>query len=105
MAKMRIQFAPSALEDLQAIAAWYADQDIPDIGQKMLASLMDAVKDLADYPEMGREVPEFNVPTLRELIRPPFRIVYRLEKQKPQAISVIRFWRSERILDLPPEKG
>jgi len=71
----------------------------------MLASLVDAVKDLADYPEMGREVPEFNVPMLRELIRPPFRIVYRLEKQKHRVISVIRFWRSERILDLPSEKG
>jgi len=79
---MRIQFAPSALEDLQGITAWYADQDIPDTGHKMLASLMDAIKDLADYPEMGREVPEFKVPTLRELIRPPFRIVYRLEKRK-----------------------
>jgi len=99
MAKASIQFSPSALNDLQTIAAWYNDQGVPDIGRQTLTNLMNATKKLADYPEMGRVVPEFNISTLRELIRPPFRIVYRIEA--PQTISVIRIWRSERMLDLP----
>jgi len=99
MAKVSIQFSPSALNDLQTIAAWYNDQGVPDIGRQTLTNLMNATKKLIDYPEMGRVVPEFNMPALRELIRPPFRIVYRLEQA--QTISVIRVWRSERMLELP----
>jgi len=99
MPKASIQFAPSALEDLQTIATYYNDQGASEIGRQMIISLIEAVKELARYPEMGRIVPEFNETSLRELIRPPFRVVYRLEQG--QKISVIRIWRSERILELP----
>jgi hypothetical protein len=43
----------------------------------------------------GRIVPEFDQPFLRELIRPPFRIVYRRD---PKHVRVVRVWRSERLL-------
>ncbi len=47
--------------------------------------------------EIGRKVPEFNEKNIRELILPPFRIVY-LKEEK--AINIIRIWRSERLLNL-----
>ncbi|PIQ97459.1 MAG: addiction module toxin RelE, partial [Nitrospinae bacterium CG11_big_fil_rev_8_21_14_0_20_56_8] len=43
-------------------------------------------------------VPEFDQPFLRELIHPPFRIVYRRD---PQRVRMVRVWRSERLLHLP----
>ena len=46
----------------------------------------------------GRVVPEFAMKDLREIIHPPFRIVYRREKRK---ILIVRIWRSERLLKLP----
>lgn len=55
---------------------------------------------LADQPEMGRIVPEFDRPFLRELIRSPFRIVYRRD---PRHLRVIRVWRSERRLEVPDD--
>ena len=42
---------------------------------------------------MGRVVPEFEQPFLRELIHPPLRIVYRRE---PRRVRIVRVWRSER---------
>jgi plasmid stabilization system protein ParE len=45
------------------------------------------VERLADYPESGRIVPEFELPQLREIIYPPFRIVYRIDGVR---ISIIR---------------
>lgn len=92
-------FSPSAVEDLQAIAAYYDEQDVPDIGRQTIIKLLNAAKELAEFPQMGRVVPEFNTANIRELIRSPFRIVYRLEQN--QAVSVIRIWRSERVLELP----
>ena len=50
---------------------------------------------MREQPEMGRIVPEFNNENLREIIRPPYRIVYRRQKIK---ISIVRIWRSERLL-------
>ncbi len=78
------------------IAEYYERQGVPRIGEQTIVALRDAVKDLETYPKMGRIVPEFKVDNLRELIRPPFRVVYRLEPN--QAVSVIRIWRSEREL-------
>jgi len=42
--------------------------------------------------------PEFGLAHLREVIHPPFRIVYRLDDDR---VRVVRVWRSERLLTLP----
>jgi toxin ParE1/3/4 len=51
-----------------------------------------AVERLTDYPESGRVVPEFGIARLREVIHPPFRIVYRVDKDRAR---IVRVWRSE----------
>jgi len=59
-----------------------------------------AVEDLKDHPDFGRIVPEFGSPALRELIHPPFRIVYRRGGKR---VQVVRVWRTERLLRLSPD--
>lgn len=49
--------------------------------------IFDRVGALRDHPDTGRVVPEFNQPFLRELIHPPFRIVYRRE---PKQVRIVR---------------
>lgn len=98
MRRASISFAASALADLEAILAWYADQQVPAVGQRLVAEIVERVERLGDYPERGRIVPEFGNPSLRELIHPPFRIVYRYDRER---IRVVRIWRSERLLKLP----
>lgn len=100
MAKVAIRFAESALADLDSIRAWYAEQDVPEVGERLLGEIVASIEALADHPDMGRIVPEFDQPFLRELIRPPFRIVYRRD---PEHVRVVRVWRSERLLDVPDE--
>ena len=58
---------------------------------------MAAIETLAEHPEMGRIVPEFEQPALREMIRPPFCIVNR---RNPQHVRVIGIWRSDQLLVL-----
>jgi len=43
-------------------------------------------------------VPEFERPRLREIVHPPFRIVYR---EDPKHVRIVRIWRSERLLAFP----
>ena len=90
----------SALVDLETMRQWYAEQGAPNIGDRFVADIFNRIEALRDHPDMGRVVPEFEQPFLRELIHPPFRIVYRRD---PGQIRVARVWRSERLLVLPNE--
>jgi len=95
--KHRVSFAASAVHDLEEIRAWHLKLEVPEVGERLLQEVLTAVERLADFPESGRVLPEFGVPQLREVIHPPFRIVYRLDKDR---VRVVRAWRSERLLRL-----
>lgn len=97
-AKVSITFADSAVSDLQNILTYYEEQSIPDIGKRLVAEIIDDIELLKEQPDMGRMVPEFELEYLRELIRPPFRIVYRRDKKR---VRIVRVWRSERLLKVP----
>ena len=97
-ARVSITFADSAVSDLQDILTYYEEQSIPDIGKRLLAEIIDDIELLKVQPDMGRMVPEFELEYLRELIRPPFRIVYRRDKKR---VRIVRVWRSERLLKVP----
>jgi plasmid stabilization system protein ParE len=94
----RVTFAESAVADLEAIRAWYAAQSVPDVGDRLVHDIVDQAGRLADFPESGRVVPEFGTPRLREVIRPPFRIVYRFDDGR---VRIVRVWRSERLMKKP----
>jgi toxin ParE1/3/4 len=96
--KRTMEFAESALNDLDDIIIWYADQQVPEVGKRLVGEVVAQVERLADFPESGRIVPEFELTNLRELIHPPFRIIYRLEELR---ISIVRIWRSERLMNVP----
>jgi toxin ParE1/3/4 len=96
--KFTITFALSAVEDLEDIRGWYYEQQIPEVGEKLIKEVLSSLERLTDFPDSGRIVPEFAVPYLKEIIHPPFLIIYRLEKN---LIRVVRVWRSERLLKMP----
>lgn len=97
MAKTTLTFAESALRDLEDIRDWYAGESVPAVGQRLVAEIFERVQALQAHPDMGRVVPEFGQAYLRELIHPPFRIVY---KREPRKVRIVRVWRSERLLKL-----
>jgi len=93
-----IGFAESAVADLEDILVWYAELGVPEVGERILREVVSQTERLAEFPESGRIVPEFGIAPLREIIHPPFRIVYRID---PKRIRVVRVWRSERLLRMP----
>jgi plasmid stabilization system protein ParE len=92
-------FADSAVRDLEEIISYYTAQAVPQVGRRLVAEIIADIELLAEQPDRGRiVVSEFELEYLRELIRQPFRIVYRLDKKQ---VRVVRVWRSERLLKLP----
>ena len=96
--QLKITFARSALSDLEKVFEFYNEQKIPPVGERLVKKVFEDIELLSEQPDMGKRVPEFDLKFLRELIRPPFRIVYRRDIDK---IRVVRVWRSERLLILP----
>ncbi len=75
---MRLVWSDQADADLAAIYAYIA-RDSEQYAQATVERLIDAVDQLVDWPRSGRVVPEVGDEDLRELIDPPYRIVYRLQ--------------------------
>jgi len=94
---MKITITDSAYEDLIDIKEHYKLEGVEHIGEKHVDDIFDHIENLSEHPHMGRIVPEYGLPSLRELIHPPYRIVYLL---KADEVQVIRVWRSERLLKL-----
>ncbi|PKM37214.1 MAG: addiction module toxin RelE [Gammaproteobacteria bacterium HGW-Gammaproteobacteria-10] len=95
---MKLLFADSAINDLMDIKAYYREQVVEQIGDQFVSEIIAHLEVLIEHPEIGRMVPEFAESDIRELIHPPFRVVYWLDN--PQ-VHVVRVWRSERLLQLP----
>ena len=75
---MRVIFwTHQARADLAAIQA-FVSQDSPHYASVVVSGLIAATDRLVQFPESGRTIPEFEDTVVREVIRPPYRIVYRL---------------------------
>lgn len=90
----QVVLSPSAKADLRDIVR-YISFDAPDRALQFGLFLVSHTKLLAHSPELGRIVPEFEDPLIREIIVRSYRIVYRLDKSD-HVIEVIRFWLAAR---------
>lgn len=90
----RLIWSQTAKYDLQDLTSFIAENS-PSAANQFVKSLFQTIEQLADFPQSGRVVPEFNDPVLREVIRKPCRIVYRV-KSRERIIEVVRIWHTAR---------
>ena len=90
----KLIWAPSARLDLKEIASYIAESR-PEASARFVKNLFHSIEHLKDFPESGRAVPEFDDPSIREIIRKPCRIVYRIKQQK-EIIEIVRIWHAAR---------
>lgn len=90
-------WSPRAAADLEAIRGYIA-HDSELYASLTIARLITAASRLIEFPELGRVVPEFDRPDLRELIVRPYRLVYRVRDESVEIATV--FHASRMFLDL-----
>jgi len=96
----QVKLSRSAESDIEDIVR-YISIDNPDRALRFGRFLIDHARGLAQFPERGRVVPEFDDDSVRELIVRNYRIVYRLN-QNQRSVEIIRFWHAARdIFGLP----
>jgi toxin ParE1/3/4 len=87
-----VRWTPQATEDLQAIYDFIA-RDSPHYAQLTAEDILSAIDRLERFPLMGRHVPERSREDLRELIKPPYRIVYRVS----EVVKILTIFRASRL--------
>jgi len=90
----KVVVTEDANQDLAELVLYIA-QDNQPAAERFGFALLDKIKILENHPFLGRIVPERDDPTLREIIHPPYRVVYRVYQDR-QLIEVLRFWHGAR---------
>jgi plasmid stabilization system protein ParE len=80
--------------DLAEIVA-YIRKDNPAAAKTLAESLVKQVDLLADFPQMGRIVPEREDPLVREIIHRNYRIIYRYIPSSNR-LEIARVWHAAR---------
>ena len=86
-----IEWADVAENDLKGVVEYIA-QDSPANALKLLKKIKQKASSLYTLPERGRTVPELQdqgILIYRELIIPPWRIIYRISEMKVYVLSVL----------------
>ena len=91
---MILEWAEPAEADLGKIYDFIA-RDAPYYAERFLDRLIAAVETLADYPRIGRQVPEAEREDVRELIFHSYRVIYLI---KPDRITIVAIVHGSRDL-------
>ena len=89
-----LTWSPTARLDFWDLLSYVSESDrlaAENFGLRVLETL----ERLKQFPESGRMVPEFRDPTIREIIRRPYRIVYRLKRDE-KLVEIARVWHAAR---------
>jgi len=95
---MNVRWTDTARGHLRAIRAYIA-QDSPKHAAGMVERLLRRTRQITEFPLSGRQVPEYFVPQVREVIEGPYRIIYHVEPDKLTVLAVVHAAR-----DIRPEE-
>ena len=86
---MTIDWSERSISDLSALHDYIA-RDSRLYAERFVASLVRAVEPLADFPELGRRVPEEpDRADVRELLVRTYRIIYRVEPERILVAAIV----------------
>jgi addiction module RelE/StbE family toxin len=88
--KYEVIWSEVAIRDLEQIVD-YIQRDAPMAAQRLFDRIVEQSKSLESFPFRGRVMPElarFEVETLRELLMPPYRLMYSIESDRVRVLAV-----------------
>ncbi len=92
----RVAWSPRAVEDLEAIAH-YISADSAGYAAAVVKTILNAARNLSQFPRSGRIVPEIGDESIRELFAYSYRVIYRTEEEVVTIAAVVH---GRRLLDL-----
>ncbi|MEQ6342981.1 MAG: type II toxin-antitoxin system RelE/ParE family toxin [Gammaproteobacteria bacterium] len=84
----RIEWSPEATEDVEAIAG-FISRDSVFYARAVVSKILSVSRTLADFPHIGRVVPELGNENIRERFVYSYRLVYCIEEKRILVVAVV----------------
>lgn len=84
----QITWSPEAVEDLESIAE-YIERDSSFYAQSVVTKILEASKNIKNFPLASRIVPEIGDENIRERFIYSYRLVYQLRQERILIVAVI----------------
>ncbi len=84
----RVTWSPEAVEDLESIAE-YIERDSSFYAQSVVSKILEASRNIKEFPSIGRVVPEIGDENIRERFIYSYRLVYQIRQQRILVVAVI----------------
>ncbi len=85
---MIVHWTETAIKHLTTLYPYIA-QDSPLYAQRIADKIIRRSEQIAVFPQSGRQVPEYDAPDIREIIEPPYRLIYRIKAEQIDRLAVI----------------
>jgi plasmid stabilization system protein ParE len=89
-------WSPRAIDDVESIAAYIAG-DSEAYAASVVRVILTKARSLAEFPYMGRVVPEFDDENIREVFAYSYRIIYKVAGDEVTIATVVH---GSRMLEL-----
>jgi toxin ParE1/3/4 len=87
---VKVHWTLNALQNLRNIRAYIA-QDSSVYAQRMIDKLTSRSKQIGLFPLLGGMVREYQIDDIREVIEPPYRIIYRVLAHQVDILAVVHW--------------
>jgi plasmid stabilization system protein ParE len=95
----QVNWTPGSLADIEIIAAYIAT-DSRFQATRQVERILSAEDLISQFPGGGRRVPEMKIARIREVILPPYRIIYHVSPDKAIA-TVLTVIHSRQRMSVP----
>ncbi len=79
----------------QRICGQFISKDNPPAAEKVGSKIIREAENVAAFPRLGRIVPEFGNPQIREIISQSYRVIYKFDEEGDQ-VAILRIWHGAR---------
>jgi len=87
-APLALRWTDHAVSQLTALAD-YISLDSPLYAEQVVERIVARLDQARVHPRSGRVVPEFPQEDLRELVEPPYRLIYRINPDAVEVLAVV----------------
>lgn len=99
-----LKWRPQARKDLEAIEAYF-EEIAPDYASFFMEQVLEKAQQLEHFPRLGRIVPEIGEEAIRELIYRSYRIMYVVDREEVEILTVLHSSRQFGSLDVDDEEA
>lgn len=93
MKRLPIRWSRKAVETLND-GLGYIAQFNPDAAHQLRLSIQSALEHIREFSKSARMVPEEDDPSIREVLRGPFRVIYEIHPKELRVLAVRRMERA-----------